>query len=95
MFKTNLITFVVTWNPIQYIQIFLDFMGPKTAQNISSKDLPDFSRTGRLQCLSYTGSQNILGFEDTSGSQPVQPPAQSGYNIELRSGCSGLCLASF
>lgn len=52
--------FVVTWNSIQYIQIFLDFMGPKTAQNISIKDLPDLNRTGRLQCLSWTEPQNIL-----------------------------------
>lgn len=78
MFKNNLITFVVTWNPIQYIQIFLDFMGPKTAQNISSKNLSDLNRTGRLQCLSYTGSQNILGLKI--------PQAVSQSNLLLKAG---------
>lgn len=55
--------FVVTWNPIQYIQILLDFMVPKTAQNIPSKTLSDLNRLGRLQFLSYSGRHNILGLK--------------------------------
>lgn len=55
--------FVVIWISNQYIQILLDFMVPKPAQNISSKALSDLNKIGRLQFLPCMGSHNILGLK--------------------------------